>query len=1123
MKYELDRLGATKFEEMIQSLIQGIAGVQKVQVFGKGPDGQREATIQNGDHHIITRKDEFAEKFPREVYTHGYTIVQAKYKSPEGKEEDWKWLRRNLKDELERFREKDETQWPQSYLFFTNIVLTPVLNSGIIDKVNQFVSSYQDMIPEIHVLGQDDIRAMLDNNPNVVDSYTEFITPSHVLAELIKQRNSMKSANIMTSELFNSLWETSHNRRKQFAKTKIKKIYKELIAGVEVAPLDERKDRKEYTDLSKAVYDVTNHYTEVAPIALSAKGGQGKSTQLMSLWAKLENHKNAEGQHDCVVFFFNLYALNAKTDLMNEILQKYDVSIDKINCIKKDLRSDPQKAGHHYFLVLDGLDEIKDTSPVLDRITKLGSIESGYQNLQIIVAGRISAGRLFPNQNITNMSLKDLEKRNVEKWLSKYHPNSCPAEEYDSIKGNPMLLTLAYEIEHDRKKDGAQYVNRRKGFPLSQGEVIWNYSEYILNKHCRKYKNGDKKTEFARWMMRDILPYIAYHHFYDGARNDMLQSELKRIMIHLGIKEEKGIEEVKKIIQETLSGIIHMDSVGHYVFEHRLFKDFFAMLYVSNLAEKLYNGKHLSPKEIKVLTDNRILENDEYYNLIICTLPFKFGCFGENYEQDFMETLNTYIDSYKNDKQYNSQRIQIVRFLRAMYSIWMADYYVMNKLCEGKYNSQMAWCSYNALTDVSLILKESENNIFLPRYCLVFVLYVLSQIFRVGSLFMHNVRDSKLEGFERDLNRSFEYIYKGITMNGQETDISDGYNYVSKVFFAAKEKLALHFHSGEKEYKIQKGDFLANIRDLSIFDYHFRDKISEEIASIQPGNTLSKEKADERIKCFDTIANDFLQKGDQNNCVFSINLLALADELVQESKPNEKRDYTFALSQYIKASFLGRAASQYSAKKAVQLLVEKKAGIDAGGNECIYSKADRENTISKVHQLMDIAALNRNAWGELYFLKGIFKRNYYCDKDNNQKLVRALTEAFEDYVFSLSQIKEKRIPLLLELIDTGLELTRINKCKSSYVQTEIKKAMAIYCDLLPDLVKKALGVHLKDKWAPSPYIVDDYFGKMKDYSIEYEQEISLLSLSQDMQKCLACIKEQESNDELIEFMKEIYL
>lgn len=175
MKYELDRLGADNFERLVQSLIRGVARDTAI-IFGDGPDGQREAGVESSDFAIND-----------DVMAHGHTVVQAKFKSPDGKEKDWPWLRKNLEHELEGFRRKLATHphvVPETYLFFTNIIITPVLDDGVRDQAERFAAQYKNVIPNIFIFGADDIRTMLDNNQDVARCYASFIMPGDVLMEM---------------------------------------------------------------------------------------------------------------------------------------------------------------------------------------------------------------------------------------------------------------------------------------------------------------------------------------------------------------------------------------------------------------------------------------------------------------------------------------------------------------------------------------------------------------------------------------------------------------------------------------------------------------------------------------------------------------------------------------------------------------------------------------------------------------------------------------------------------------------------------------------------------------------------------------------------------------------------
>lgn len=184
MKYELERLGSDNFEHLIQSLIRGIVGNSAI-IFGDGPDGQREAVFESTNL-IITN----------DVMAYGKSVVQAKFKGQDTKLKDWDWLRKNLKDELDGFKKKKTTHphmIPDTFLFFTNIVLTPVLDDGIRDRAEKFVAQYKNIIPNIIILGADDIRTMLENNRDVARCYASFIMPGDVLVELYKNLQEIKN------------------------------------------------------------------------------------------------------------------------------------------------------------------------------------------------------------------------------------------------------------------------------------------------------------------------------------------------------------------------------------------------------------------------------------------------------------------------------------------------------------------------------------------------------------------------------------------------------------------------------------------------------------------------------------------------------------------------------------------------------------------------------------------------------------------------------------------------------------------------------------------------------------------------------------------------------------------
>lgn len=290
MRYELTRLGSDNFENLIQSLIKGLEN--SAIMFGDGPDGQREVVVTNADFDVLSGK-----------HAYGLTVGQAKYKSPNGKEKDWDWLRTNLKTELEGFREKKKTHphnVPDTYLFFTNIVLTPKLDTGVRDRTEEFLNNYRDLIPNILVFGADDIRAMLENNRDVARCYTSFIMPGDVLEDLQNYLQALKNEKFedlieYTRQMFQ---EDSAVRLEQAGSVadrtiNIRNVYTDLEAKTldmprreikrianHILELGDKIHKRGLTSVMSGNTDVGKCPNEPLPcnVVLLANAGQGKST-----------------------------------------------------------------------------------------------------------------------------------------------------------------------------------------------------------------------------------------------------------------------------------------------------------------------------------------------------------------------------------------------------------------------------------------------------------------------------------------------------------------------------------------------------------------------------------------------------------------------------------------------------------------------------------------------------------------------------------------------------------------------------------------------------------------------------------------------------------------------------
>lgn len=174
MRYDFSKMDNDSFELMIRSLNEKIFGI-KCEQYGLGPDGQREFVFEG------ELTDSAGVSFI------GKTIGQVKYKYMTTKMDDFEWLKKEIGNELRRFREKQPSYLPDNYIFYTNIVLTPTKDTGIKDKINKYVEENNDIIKNFLIRGYDEVCALLENNRDVATCYASHILPGDLLMEIIKE------------------------------------------------------------------------------------------------------------------------------------------------------------------------------------------------------------------------------------------------------------------------------------------------------------------------------------------------------------------------------------------------------------------------------------------------------------------------------------------------------------------------------------------------------------------------------------------------------------------------------------------------------------------------------------------------------------------------------------------------------------------------------------------------------------------------------------------------------------------------------------------------------------------------------------------------------------------------
>lgn len=182
-KYSFDRLGAERFETLVQALFESrfrVAG--NLVHFGDGPDGAREATwTQPSDHQDYSRPANEDSDVPKEwvfqvkfhdIGTRGWAGARA---AVEG----------DLNDELEKVVIKYKLKC-HKYILITNIPFSGVRNVGTRDRVTEVANKWKDKIPEIEVWDAVDLSRMLDADPDTRTSYLDDVLPGDVLRGLLQ-------------------------------------------------------------------------------------------------------------------------------------------------------------------------------------------------------------------------------------------------------------------------------------------------------------------------------------------------------------------------------------------------------------------------------------------------------------------------------------------------------------------------------------------------------------------------------------------------------------------------------------------------------------------------------------------------------------------------------------------------------------------------------------------------------------------------------------------------------------------------------------------------------------------------------------------------------------------------
>lgn len=285
------RLGNTEFEDMAVALCNAEFGPGGTS-FGIGRDGGREWTYEGL---LPMPKNGAGETNIWEGNQwDNYTVAQAKHKNKlDGGKKDVDWLLTTIQREVKKWLETKEgrAKKPKNFLVITNVDLSPVPDSGGIDRVKEAMRKHATAmkLEGWAVWSAEHISRLLDSHRDIQRTYIAQVTAGDVLAAVLEayEGRNPEATSVITGFVAKELYAHRHVRLTRAGSNSDREFESLAAIGIDLPAIDRSQPYDEHGKaltlaVAESVIETCNAplgpTTENFLTVLIGGPGQGKST-----------------------------------------------------------------------------------------------------------------------------------------------------------------------------------------------------------------------------------------------------------------------------------------------------------------------------------------------------------------------------------------------------------------------------------------------------------------------------------------------------------------------------------------------------------------------------------------------------------------------------------------------------------------------------------------------------------------------------------------------------------------------------------------------------------------------------------------------------------------------------